>query len=206
METSSYPVDFSDPMVSLTRGFHGAVPRDLSGVVLDLATMGNRTSLWSAHGIIPPTCFQELNAVGVVEEPVELYLLANPIHQDGKIRVRVRGRCWSQIQVACVRCLIEFSLPLEVEIDAFYAAGKDPALQNKRWQMEEDVVFLADGILKLPGLAEEELLLALPMNPVCNTECAGLCPGCGADLNHHPCECRLEPTGPFAVLKKLQSI
>ncbi|MBF0128110.1 MAG: DUF177 domain-containing protein [Magnetococcales bacterium] len=205
--TDSYdPTDFSDPTASFVRGFHGeAPPRDLSGVTLELATLTNRSALWTAHGVLPPKVFKELGALGEIEEPVELHLLANPVMQEGRQRVRVRGRCWGRIRLACVRCLTEFSLPLEGSIDAFYAAGKDPAMKSKRWLIEEDVVFLPDGMLKLRRLVEEELLLVLPMNPLCKESCAGLCAECGADLNTSACGCRAAlPTGPFAVLGKLK--
>ncbi|MBF0428071.1 MAG: DUF177 domain-containing protein [Magnetococcales bacterium] len=180
--------------------------RDLSGVTLELATLSTRSAMWTAHGMMPPAALQELATVGVVEEPVEVQVVASPIWQEEKLRVRVQGECRGNIRLACSRCLIEFNLPIDAEIDAFYAPGKDPAIKNKRWQFEEDVVFIPDGMLKLKHLVEEELLLALPMNPICVSGCAGLCAGCGADLNRAPCSCRkATPTGPFAVLKKLQS-
>ena len=37
-----------------------------------------------------------------------------------------------------------------------------------------------------------EMLLALPMNLLCDDECAGLCPVCGADLNEEVCGCEIK--------------
>jgi DUF177 domain-containing protein len=31
--------------------------------------------------------------------------------------------------------------------------------------------------------------LALPLNPLCRDDCAGLCARCGKDLNEGACEC-----------------
>lgn len=205
METL-HPQDYLDPLATLTRGFHGQTPRDLSGVSLEIATLATRSSSWSAHGILPPAVLTELGAAGVLEEPVELHVMAHPLLNEGKIRVRMRGFCWGAMQLTCVRCLVDFHFPLEVTIDACYAAGIDPAIKNKRWQFDEDLIYLANGLIKMKRLAEEELLLALPMNPVCVSGCAGLCAGCGVDLNRTPCSCqKAAPLGPFAILKKLKS-
>lgn len=195
-----------DPAPRWSRGFADTPPRDLSGINLDLASLAGRTVPWVAHGILPPALMTGLHDLGSCAEPFEVHLTASPLHREGKIRIRVRGMCWGGIQLTCVRCLTDFPLPLEVELDALLAPGVDPASRNKRWQIEEDVVYLPEGAIRLAQLVEEELLLALPMNPVCFPGCAGLCAGCGADLNRNPCACRkATPTGPFAVLKTWKS-
>ena len=43
-----------------------------------------------------------------------------------------------------------------------------------------------DGQLDLRAWAHDALALALPAQIVCRPECAGLCPACGANLNHDP--------------------
>jgi uncharacterized protein len=43
--------------------------------------------------------------------------------------------------------------------------------------------------LELGEAVREELALAIPAFPLCREDCAGLCPGCGADLNAGPCGC-----------------
>jgi len=35
----------------------------------------------------------------------------------------------------------------------------------------------------------EYLILTIPMKNICRSECKGICPGCGADLNHETCRC-----------------
>ena len=43
-----------------------------------------------------------------------------------------------------------------------------------------------DAQLDLRGWAHDALVLALPTQIVCRPDCAGLCPTCGANLNHDP--------------------
>jgi uncharacterized protein len=44
-------------------------------------------------------------------------------------------------------------------------------------------------MLDLGELLREQFLLALPMKPLCDDGCRGLCPECGANLNRTPCGC-----------------
>jgi uncharacterized protein len=43
--------------------------------------------------------------------------------------------------------------------------------------------------IDLDPLIREEVLLALPLAPLCEAACQGICPTCGADLNEGPCGC-----------------
>ena len=57
----------------------------------------------------------------------------------------------------------------------------------------------------LSGFVHELVCLALPVQPLCREECAGLCPRCGADRNAGACGCPEGPSeSPFAVLKALR--
>ena len=57
-------------------------------------------------------------------------------------------------------------------------------------------------IVKTPGM--DELALALPVAPVHDENCKGLCPVCGNDLNSDPCDGHEDGLdSPFAVLKDL---
>jgi uncharacterized protein len=40
------------------------------------------------------------------------------------------------------------------------------------------------------------LLLSVPMQALCQPDCKGLCPTCGADWNEGPCDCPSEEVDP----------
>jgi uncharacterized protein len=56
---------------------------------------------------------------------------------------------------------------------------------------EDDLTtaFYRDGMLDIIELLREQFQLALPMKPLCTEDCRGLCPECGANLNHASCGC-----------------
>ena len=43
--------------------------------------------------------------------------------------------------------------------------------------------------LLIHEMIREQIYLALPMKFLCNVDCRGLCPNCGANLNEVECEC-----------------
>ncbi len=60
-----------------------------------------------------------------------------------------------------------------------------------------DEAFTFDGdAIDLGPMVRENLLVELPLAPVCRPDCAGLCPACGADRNTDPCSCDTAPSDP----------
>ena len=43
--------------------------------------------------------------------------------------------------------------------------------------------------IEVDSYLSEVVALALPVQPICREDCAGLCPKCGADRNQAPCAC-----------------
>ncbi len=54
---------------------------------------------------------------------------------------------------------------------------------------ELDVEFYSDREVRLRDLAIEQIQLAVPMKPLCDEGCLGLCPTCGANRNRDECSC-----------------
>jgi uncharacterized protein len=69
---------------------------------------------------------------------------------------------------------------------------------------ELDMGFYRDDELDIQDLVAEQILLNVPMKPLCSESCRGICPKCGTDMNVNPCRCEQKKTDPrLAVLKKL---
>lgn len=91
----------------------------------------------------------------------------------------VRGAIAMPIVFQCGRCLQEFSRRLEAEVCHFYDKSDEAELD-----MAEDI--------------REDILLEVPMNPLCAEDCRGLCLKCGVDLNHGSCRCDRSGSGNLA--------
>src|SRR4030067_53970 len=59
--------------------------------------------------------------------------------------------------------------------------------------------------LDLSDLVKEQIILNLPMKPLCNDSCKGICLQCGTDLNSFNCSCSERGIDPrLEVLKNFR--
>lgn len=116
----------------------------------------------------------------------------------------ISGTIAGTVYTACARCLEEFSLSLKGEIEGYYLLNEGEEAPE---EMDEDEfeVLPEDKTIDLEPLFTAALLLELPLVPLCDEACKGLCMQCGANLNEEACGCvqpEEEPKeSPFAVLK-----
>ncbi len=54
---------------------------------------------------------------------------------------------------------------------------------------ELDVEFYSERTIPLRDLALEQVQLSIPMKPLCEESCLGLCPQCGANRSREKCSC-----------------
>jgi uncharacterized protein len=96
-------------------------------------------------------------------------------------------------KLVCTRCLLEWEEELATSGSQYFRSEPD-----------EDGYGIVDNMVDVGGPAQDELALALPAVPLCRSDCAGLCPTCGTDLNREPCDGHGDDSdSPFAVLKDL---
>ncbi len=134
--------------------------------------------------------FDTVNVAGSLKAELSFTRNDEDIYVLGKASVRLKAECG--------RCLNQFELPVEVDIQtAFFP-------EEKVGEDEDSYTYKGDSIDVLPMLCEQ-LLLQMPLRTVCGEECKGLCPSCGKNLNKGGCGCSTDAVdGRFAVLKKLK--
>ncbi|HYJ66218.1 MAG TPA: DUF177 domain-containing protein [Nocardioidaceae bacterium] len=103
----------------------------------------------------------------------------------------------------CVRCLESVEESLDVDIQELYAYddGGDAAAGGDG---PDDIRRLEGDLLDLESVLRDEVVLALPLKPLCRPDCAGLCPECGvrlADVPGHAHEEDIDPR--WAALSRL---
>jgi uncharacterized protein len=117
----------------------------------------------------------------------------------------IRGRLRTRLEACCDRCLGSVTIPVEQEFDLFYRPVSTIAREEEIELPEDELgvgFFSGDGI-ELADVVTEQVILAMPMKVVCRTDCRGLCPVCGANLNFEKCGCRpAKVSSPFSSLKE----
>ena len=97
----------------------------------------------------------------------------------------------------CQRCLGDAVIERTISAREYQATNAD----------DDDLrtPYVVDDRLDLSAWARDALALALPNQILCREDCAGLCPGCGADLNVEPHEHEEEVVDPrWAALEELR--
>jgi uncharacterized protein len=128
--------------------------------------------------------------------------------------ILVSGRTGTIAHHQCARCLVTWDAPVEVTFtELFTRISKADSPRNdwprnfgpkNDWSVEDQYRVTSDGWIDLEPLVHDEIALALPSDPLCRPDCAGLCPICGADLNMGSCAGHGdESSSPFAALKQL---
>lgn len=98
---------------------------------------------------------------------------------------------------ACCRCLKVFSLPITVPIHLTLAPLFENARELKNQEKEDlelvkedlEFAYYEGSSFNLGDLIREQVILAIPMQPLCNEDCKGLCQNCGKNLNEGDCGC-----------------
>ncbi len=113
--------------------------------------------------------------------------------------VLVTGRLHTDVEVYCDRCLEPFVVPVIIDLEESFLATVD-IWTGMPVELEEDAdrALLIDSqhTLDLTEVVRQDILVALPMHPVCRPDCRGLCPQCGKNLNEGPCDCEPAPVDP----------
>ena len=121
-------------------------------------------------------------------------------------KVELLGSVTAVVGFECDRCLAALSVPVAQSFELRYVPPLGTEDEHELEEKDLSLGFYQDGIIDLDDLAREQIELALPMARLCTEECLGLCPECGANLNHGDCACSIEPVDTrWAALRELKS-
>ena len=164
---------------------------------LDLSEITQHIGMRSVQEIDEP-CFPEdaeLTCVSPLRGRVDLT-------NTGTLLL-VRGKVGAEVRQQCGRCLSDLTLPVEADIDEqfrlVHIGDSVVAVAD-----DEESELVANNILDLGELIRQNMLVGIPIGPICSPECRGLCPTCGSNLNQGECGCPQEPVeSPFQALAGL---
>ena len=138
-----------------------------------------------------------------LQETIDSDTFFSPIRAQlriGKVatEVMVKGNLLAEVKLQCSRCLKDFRSVLSVPIDVVYHPVEELKGEDKHEiKVEElDMDFYSGEKLDLLDLIMEQLMLNLPMKPLCNESCRGICLKCGTDLNIDNCNCASKDIDP----------
>lgn len=103
----------------------------------------------------------------------------------------------AQFDAECSRCLVDTVMPLSLSFaEEFRPLNADLMASHRGWfedygTEETDKALIIDSanVLDISTALWQGLSAAMPMNPLCDSTCKGMCASCSADLNTGNCIC-----------------
>ncbi len=127
--------------------------------------------------------------------------------------VEIKGEIRSALTFECGRCLESFEQELSRSFFLNFVLEKndservsDPGDEHEILEKDISTEHYTGDTIELKDAVQEQILLGLPLRPICSEQCKGLCPVCGSNLNQTTCGCTVVKGHPaFAVLKGLKT-
>ncbi len=151
-----------------------------------------------------PFRWDETETVDAKEIGVPDVQALSPVRWRGEIQFADPGYLLTatysyQQTLSCQRCLepLVESVEQPMQLLLVPGAGTPGGGEHELSESELGVVEVPeDGEVDLRPLLLEQILLNVPMKPLCRAGCKGLCPQCGANLNAGECSCETQEIDP----------
>ncbi len=130
------------------------------------------------------------------DSPVQGDLRAESVMEGILVTGAVEGTAVQE----CARCLEEFDSDIELELCELFLA---PGHETKE---DDDSYRMSGREIHLEQMLRDAIALTLPLNPLCRSDCKGLCATCGSNLNEGECDCTEDEADPrWAPLEELRA-
>jgi len=138
---------------------------------------------------IPPAELGRDEVAGVGPATID----AHAEQGDGAGTYKVDGTVQFTADFQCARCLEPYPFANTGAFHLTFAPRPETSEENEEIEVgpdELDVEFYSERTVPLKQLAVEQIQLSIPMKPLCDESCLGLCPQCGANRNRETCSCQ----------------
>lgn len=114
----------------------------------------------------------------------------------------ITGKLKTFVQLVCSRCADTFQYPCAPQFSALFC--QEPVLSGVRKNRgfarhahdedsdeskDIDITYLSQEFIDLTDVITEQLQLQIPFQPLCRSDCKGICAQCGSDFNVGRCAC-----------------
>jgi len=121
--------------------------------------------------------------------------------------VSIKGGIKVGVELECCRCLKKFDFPAEIEFKYILTPADDLKKDDLELTYDDlEYSYYEGDIIDLGQIVAEQIVLQVPIKPLCNDSCKGLCSVCGIKLNIEKCDHETQQIiGPFAALKNFNT-
>jgi uncharacterized protein len=134
--------------------------------------------------------------VYIKEENISVEEITGDVHVNAMVHrsgnsYDVKGFEEYDLRLTCSRCLKEIkqhkkrNFLLKFKKKADYATDVGLPRENELTEVE---YIVENNCIDLGSFLRDEIIISVPMKPLCSEECKGLCPICGVNLNKTTCK------------------
>jgi len=126
---------------------------------------------------------EEIDFASEVKLKFSVLKAGNSLNCQGEIKARLK--------LECGRCLTEFVQPVTSRIEFILEMDDEKIGMDTQ---DDDYQFISKETISydLNPRVREAMILTLPIKPLCQEDCKGLCQFCGSNLNQKTCSCSQE--------------
>ncbi|MBI5184058.1 MAG: DUF177 domain-containing protein [Nitrospinae bacterium] len=151
-----------------------------------------------------PSFFEIEEANFKITKPISIHCNITKVDDE----IYLRGTISSTIEIKCSRCLQSLTLSVDPKFEITYLPLTlmpcDEEVELEKDDM--DISYYSNNIVDIIFPLRDQIVLSIPIKPLCTPDCAGLCPVCGQNLNIKMCSCyKSEDIDPrLSILKELK--
>ncbi len=109
------------------------------------------------------------------------------VRQEYTKSVVIEGSAHVDVVLQCVKCLQSFHKTVDTDFSVVLEPFEtSPAAHHAIAKHDLDAEFYVHDEFDPETVVFEQIMLGLPLYPLCTPGCKGLCPSCGTNLNEHP--------------------
>lgn len=183
-----------------------ATPADIAPVLVDLTDRcENPGDSYPVAGGVDVSAYR----VGEKELSLPEGISYDVVFTNAGDGILVSGLVRAHVDGTCDRCLDPASFEVAGEIEEYYLFNEP---ENEDAYEDGFEILGEDRVIDLSGAIMDAVVMDTPFVVLCKPDCKGLCPHCGANLNHETCDCAEKAVeravsdagNPFAALKNLK--
>ncbi|MGV8057610.1 MAG: DUF177 domain-containing protein [Smithellaceae bacterium] len=118
----------------------------------------------------------------------------------------IKGNISVLLGISCSRCLEDADLTAGGDFSYTLVPLPPETREDLELQAQElEISYYQGDFIDLAPIICEQVILQIPIKPLCSEDCKGLCPHCGINLNVASCNCHLKIVDDrLAVLKNIK--
>ena len=133
--------------------------------------------------------------INIKEENVSVKEITGDVHVNALVyksgnSYAVEGFEEYDLRLTCSRCLKDIKQHQKRDFHLEFKKKTDYTtdIRSPREADQTEIEYIVENnCIDLGSFLRDEIILSVPMKPLCSEECKGLCPICGVNLNNATC-------------------